>query len=128
MKVIDSNRQLIKSNNEGIFNKLKRYFNKLFNKDYNKEKEIKEITEVGINTLNKDKELKFLKSVKNIQDKELLELQNQYHIGKIKTEDLTDKQILALCELYDRQIADLEKSNKMRKNKLLKYRENMKKT
>ncbi len=53
---------------------------------------------------------------------ELLKLQKQYRSGIIKEEDLTEEQIKSLCDLNDKQIADLKKSNEIRKQKLLEYR------
>lgn len=69
----------------------------------------------------------FRNTIKNIEDDEtrLLKLQRQYRQGEISEEDLTEEQIISLCELYDKQIAELEKSNKYRKNKILLYRQRM---
>ena len=43
-------------------------------------------------------------------------------ISKIDEKDLSIDQISALNKLYDKQIADLKKSNEARKQKLLQYR------
>ena len=66
--------------------------------------------------------------VKKVEDKEtkLLKLQKQYRNGEIKEEDMTSKQVKALCNLYDKQIEELKNSNAIRKQKLLEYRKNMK--
>ena len=71
----------------------------------------------------------FMQYVKNIENDEtrLLKLQKQYRNGEIKEEDMTKEQVQQLCDLYDRQISDLEKSNEARKKKLLEYRRKMKK-
>ena len=65
-----------------------------------------------------------MESIKNIEDEEtkLLKLQKQYRSGEIKEEELSEEQINSLCKLYDRQIANLKKSNDIRKQKLLEYR------
>ena len=65
-----------------------------------------------------------MESIKIIENDEmlLLKLQNEFRSGIIKEEDMSEEQISALCELYDRQIANLKKSNNLRKQKLLKYR------
>ena len=47
-----------------------------------------------------------------------LKLQKQYRSGQIKEEE----QVNSLCALYDKQIANLRKSNEIRKQKLLEYR------
>ena len=48
----------------------------------------------------------------------LLKLQKQYRSGEIKEEELTQEQVNSLCALYDKQIANLKKSNEIRKQKL----------
>ena len=68
-----------------------------------------------------------MESIKNIEDEEtkLLKLQKQYRSGEIKEEELSEEQINSLCKLYDKQIANLKKSNDIRKQKLLEYRRKM---
>lgn len=69
-----------------------------------------------------EKRIAFLNSLRNYDDKlsETEKLQNQYRVGKIKEEDLTEKQKQAIYKLYDIQIANLKKSNNVRKNNLFK--------
>ena len=45
------------------------------------------------------------------EETKLLKLQKQYRSGKIKGEELTEEQINALSELYDKQIAKLKETN-----------------
>ena len=68
-----------------------------------------------------------MESIRNIEDEEtkLLKLQKQYDNGEIKEEDLTQEQYSSLCDLYDKQIAELKKSNEIRKQKLLEYRKKL---
>ena len=54
-----------------------------------------------------------------------LKLQKQYRNGEIKEEQLTQEQINSLSALYDKQIANLRKSNQIRKQKLLEYRKRL---
>lgn len=70
----------------------------------------------------------FLQSLKNIENEEneLLNLQKQYRNGKIKEKEMTKDQIKRLCNLYDKQILELKKSNDTRKQKLLEYRKKLK--
>lgn len=70
----------------------------------------------------------FLQSLKNIENEEneLLNLQKQYRSGKIKEKEMTKDQIKRLCNLYDKQILELKKSNDTRKQKLLEYRKKLK--
>lgn len=118
-------KQLIEVNKKSIFYKIKMFFTNLFKK---KEKD-SNIENRIINVVSNDrKKDNFINSVKKVEDEEtkLLKLQKQYRNGEIKEEDMTSKQVRSLCDLYDKQIAELEKSNAMRKQKLLEYRKNMK--
>lgn len=69
-----------------------------------------------------EKRRAYLNSLRNYDDKisEAEKLQNQYRAGKIKEEDLTEKQKQAIYKLYDNQIANLKKSSDVRKNNLFK--------
>lgn len=77
----------------------------------------------------KQKKDDFIKYVKNIgnEDIKILKLQEQYKNGCIKEEEMSKEQITKLCDLYDKQISELEKSNNYRKQKLLEYRKRMRK-
>ena len=81
----------------------------------------------GIEDLKKPKN-DFLQSLKNIEneDTKLLKLQKQYRSGKIEESEMSEEQVQKLCDLYDRQISQLEKSNEIRKQKLLEYRKKLK--
>ena len=70
----------------------------------------------------------FLRSLKDIENEEneLLNLQKQYRSGKIKEKEMTKDQIKRLCNLYDKQILELKKSNDTRKQKFLEYRKKLK--
>ena len=66
-------------------------------------------------------------NLKNIENKEakILGLQKAYRKGNIEENNMTEEEISSLLNLYDKQIANLKKSNEIRKQKLLKYRKNM---
>ena len=68
-----------------------------------------------------------MESIKNNENEEtkLLKLQKQYRNGEVKEEELTEEQINSLTALYDKQIANLRKSNQIRKQKLLEYRKKL---
>lgn len=70
---------------------------------------------------------KFMKSIQNTENEEtrLLELQRKYMNGNIQENELTDEQVEKLSKLFDKQIERLKKSNESRKQKLIKYRENI---
>ena len=69
----------------------------------------------------------FSETIRIVEDEgtKLLKLQKQYRSGQIKESDMSQEQIDSLCNLYDKQIARLEKSNEIRKQKLLAYRRKM---
>lgn len=118
-------KQLIEVNKKSIFYKIKMFFTNLFKK---KEKD-SNIENRIINVVSNDRQKdNFVNLVKKVEDKEtkLLKLQKQYRNGEIKEEDMTSRQVKALCNLYDKQIEELKNSNAIRKQKLLEYRKNMK--
>lgn len=128
MKENTQEKSLVQVNENSIFYKIKSFFRNLFHKD--KEIEIN----IPIETISNDNIVKnennkseFIERLKTIEDEDtlLLKLQKQYRSGKIKEEDLTEEQKNSLCVLYDRQIADLRKSNEIRKNKLLQYKKKL---
>jgi len=72
--------------------------------------------------MEEDRKEMFRKYIKNIENEEtkLLNLQRKYRRREIKENELTKMQIKALCDLYDRQIEELQKSNDNRKKQILK--------
>jgi len=117
-------KSLIKVNENSIFYKIKQFLMNLFNKNtniYNNSISIKK-NESFIEDENKKRY--FVESIKHIENEEtkLLKLQKQYRSGEIKEEELTEEQVKSLCDLYDKQIENLRKSNEIRKQKLLEYR------
>lgn len=122
MKENTQEKSLVMIKENSIFYKIKTFFRNLFHRGDTiviKEPAIEE------NKFNEDSsKSKFIESLKNIEDEEtkLLKLQKQYREGKIKEEDLTQEQIAALCDLYDKQLADIKKSNEIRRKRLIDYR------
>ena len=120
-------KSLIAVNENSIFYKIKNFFRNLFHKH----KVIESYTAIENSTntpLEKENDKNsFMESIKNIENEEtkLLNLQKQYRNGEIKEEDLTEEQINSLSALYDKQIANLRKSNQIRKQKLLEYRKRL---
>ena len=72
----------------------------------------------------------FLGYIKNVENKEtkLLKLQKQFRSGQIKEEELTQEQIISLCDLYDKQIDNLRKLNEDRKSKIMRIKKTRKKS
>ena len=105
-------KNLIEKKEKNIFGKIK---------DINQEEIVSK--EESINT--------FKESIKMEEDEEaiLLNLQKRYRRGEIAEGDLTEEQIEALCDLYDRQIETIkkaiaEKEQKIANNKQQKVEEN----
>lgn len=120
MKENTQEKNLVEKTKKGIFTKIKKFLKKLFNKNSentNNEKFVEEIIQVKENSL-------FKENLKRTEDDEtrLLELQRRYRRGEIAENDLTDDEVDALCELYDRQIEELQKSIEMREQKLADYK------
>ena len=120
MKENTQEKSLVQVNRNGIFNKIKMFFKNLFSKN--------NVIDNNCYTIEDEKnneniKKSFMESIRNIEDEEikLLKLQKQYRNGEIKEEELTE-QVNSLCALYDKQIANLRKSNQIRKQKLLEYR------
>ena len=123
MKENTQEKSLVQVNENSIFYKIKKFFRNLFHKDTEFESNVVE-ENISNNIEDETKKSTFIESIKNIEDEEtkLLKLQKQYRSGEIKEEELTQEQVNSLCNLYDKQIANLKKSNEMRKQKLLEYR------
>ena len=124
MKENTQEKSLVQVNENSIFYKIKRFFKNLFNKNKDTTDNYFIIEETNCSSENENKKSSFMESIKNIEDEEtkLLKLQKQYRSGEIKEEELSQEQVKSLCDLYDRQIANLKKSNEIRKQKLLEYR------
>lgn len=124
MKDNTQEKSLMVVNENSIFYKIKNFFRNLFHR--NKTAESSSVIENEIEeSIEKENDRnKFIESIKNIEDEEtkLLNLQKQYRSGEIKEKDLSEEQIKSLSALYDTQIANLKKSNQIRKQRLLKYR------
>mgnify|MGYP001862906822 CR=1 FL=1 len=124
MKENTQEKRLVQTKENGIFYKIKKFFNNLFGKnkeETNSYTNIKENETVKENANNRDS---FIESIRNntTERSKILELQKQYRSGKIKEEELSEEQINSLCKLYDEQIAELRKSNEIRKQRILEYK------
>ena len=93
-----------------VFSKIKNFFKNLFSKKQVIIEEKDEIEEVTVDEPIND----FRESIKmtEAEEAQLLDLQKRYRRGKIAINDLTDEQIDALCDLYDKQIEEIKKSIK----------------
>lgn len=115
-------KSLEKINKNSLFSKIKKFFKNLFSKNKNADVSTEENT--NDNIIDADKKNSFMEDVKKVEDEEtsILKLQTKYRKGEIGEKDLTAEQIDALCELYDKQIAELKKSIELKKQKILEYK------
>lgn len=123
MKENTQEKSLVQINENSIFYKIKQFFRNLFHK--NESVVIADPAEAkNIISSDEAKRNSFMEEIKKVESEEtkLLKLQKQYRSGEIKEEELTEEQVNSLCALYDKQIANLRKSNEIRKQKLLEYR------
>ena len=121
-------KRLSQVNENSIFYKIKRFFKNLFTRKDNNIDNSFTVTQNQDNIQDdKNQKNSFMAEIRNIEDEEtkLLKLQKQYRNGEIKEEELTEEQVNSLCDLYDKQIANLRESNEMRKQKLLEYRKRL---
>lgn len=111
---------LIQINRKSIFYKIRMFIiNKFKHKNTIPEEPQIERIEDDISN-NKQREI-FMQSIRNVENDEtkLLNLQKQFENYEIKEEDLSQKQIEKLLNLYNKQIEDLEKTNNYRKEKIM---------
>lgn len=103
---------------ESFFGKVKNFFKRIF-----KKKDIREeVKEEIVETIEEDNEFNEYIKITEDEETKLLELQRRYRKGEIAENDLTDEQIEALSNLYDKQIADLKKSIALREKKIEEYK------
>lgn len=122
MKENTQEKMLIGVNENSWFYKVKRFFRNLFSKKQ-EDNTIEPVIEEKVEPKRNAKQ-EFLDTIKIVEtpEMELEKLQKQYRSGKIKEEELSEEQITSLCQLYDKQIANLRKSNEIRKQRLLEHR------
>ena len=110
-------KNLIEKEEKGLFGKIKSFFKKLFGK---KQVEINEEPVVESEEAVND----FKESIKMTEDEEtqLLELQKRYRRGEIAENDLTEEQIDALCDLYDKQIEEIKESIRIKEEKIAEHK------
>lgn len=112
-------KNLIEKKESSFFGKIKSFFRNLFGKKNNENNTVAE-TENNNVKVNND----FREHIKIIEDDDtkLLELQRKYRNGEIGEDDLTDEQIDDLCDLYDKQIAELEKAIEIKEQEIANHK------
>ena len=118
MKENTQEKNLIEKEEKSLFGKIKNFFAKLFGR----KKEIEEEFVVEIEENNSE----FKESLKveevEVEEAKLLDLQRRYRRGEIADNDLTDEQIEALSNLYDKQIEALKKAIAEKEQKIAEYK------
>lgn len=111
-------KNLVEKNNKNVFSRIKNFFKNLFGKKDNNQVETEE------NSSNTKENNEFKEYIKMTEDEEtrLLDLQARYRRGEIGQNDLTEDQIDALCDLYDKQIEDLRKSIQIKEEKIAEHK------
>ena len=127
MKENTQEKSLVQVHENVIFYRIKRFFKNLFNKNTTTNNNYAIVKETESLEASENTKNAFKESIKDIENEEtkLLKVQKQYRSGEIKEDELTQEQVSSLCALYDKQIANLKKSNEIRKQKLLEYRRKM---
>lgn len=112
-------KNLVEKNNKNVFSRIKNFFKNLFGK-----KDNKQVVEIEENSTNTKENNEFKEYIKMTEDEEtkLLDLQARYRRGEIGQNDLTEDQIDALCDLYDKQIEDLRKSIQIKEEKIAEHK------
>ena len=110
-------KNLIEKKEKSVFQKIKNFFKKVFGK-----KQIENNIQPDI--IEEESNNEFKESIKMTEDEEtkLLELQRRYRRGEVAENDLTEDQIDALCELYDKQIEDLKQSIRIKEEKIAEHK------
>lgn len=119
----EESKSLMAVKEQSIFQKIKNFFKSLFGKEENSFNTAP-VQNIEEDTVTTNSRTSFSETIRIVEDEEtkLLKLQKQYRSGQIKESDMSQEQIDSLCNLYDRQIENLEKSNQKRKEKILLYR------
>ena len=110
-------KNLIEKKEKSVFQKIKNFFKKLFVKN-------KIENNIQPDIIEEESNNEFKESIKMTEDEEtkLLELQRKYRRGEVAENDLTEEQIDALCELYDKQIEDLKQSIRIKEEKIAEHK------
>lgn len=117
MKENTQEKNLTEKREKGLFSNIKNFFRNLFSK--------KQVQDIGKQEpIINEQTSSFKESVRTIENEEtqLLDLQERYRRGEVTENDLTDEQIEALCDLYDRQIEELKRTIKIKEEKIEQHR------
>lgn len=111
-------KNLIEKKENSFFGKIKTFFRNLFGKNNNENT----VAETENNNAKENNDFKEYIKMTEDEETKLLELQRKYRNGEIKEDDLTDEQIDDLCDLYDKQIAELKKAIEIKEQKITNHK------
>ena len=124
MNNLENEKSMIKVEENSFFYRIKRFFRNLFNRNTKELKEniVEPMEEVSFNDNARNSFIENIKNSAENEETKLLKLQKRFHNGEVKEQYLTKEQITKLNNLYDTQIANLKKSNEIRRNRIIQYK------
>ena len=112
---------------ENIFTKISNFFKKLFFR----KKEVRESESNENNIYKKQLKEDFIESIaikENAEEKRLKELKHQYDNGEINEEDILEKDIDKLIEMYQKETLELKNDTEKRKKHIVQMLKELKQT
>ena len=112
---------------ENIFTKISNFFKKLFFR----KKEVRESESNENNIYKKQIKEDFIESIaikENEEEKRLKELKHQYDNGEINEEDILEKDIDKLIEMYQKETLELKNDTERRKKHIVQMLKELKQT
>lgn len=112
---------------ENIFTKISNFFKKLFFR----KKEVRESESNENNIYKKQLKEDFIESIaikENAEEKRLKELKHQYDNGEINEEDILEKDIDKLIEMYQKETLELKNDTERRKKHIVQMLKELKQT
>lgn len=112
---------------ENIFTKISNFFKKLFFR----KKEVRESESNENNIYKKQLKEDFIESIaikENEEEKRLKELKHQYDNGEINEEDILEKDIDKLIEMYQKETLELKNDTERRKKHIVQMLKELKQT
>lgn len=113
--------------NENIFIKISNFFKKLFFR----KKEVRESESNENNIYKKQLKEDFIESIaikENEEEKRLKELKHQYDNGEINEEDILEKDLDKLIEMYQKETLELKNDTERRKKHIVQMLKELKQT
>ena len=112
---------------ENIFTKISNFFKKLFFR----KKEVRESESNENNIYKKQLKEDFIESIaikENEEEKRLKELKHQYDNGEINEEDILEKDIDKIIEMYQKETLELKNDTERRKKHIVQMLKELKQT